>query len=187
MCSCVQDQRPTLPRLRDVFPDERLGQHGMPAGRGSVVDMSRRPISQHPPSQPYPTQHTTYPPGQSHQPPMTRAGYGPGYPPTALHPTQVRHPGHGQQAPVLYQVMAVGNNGLQPLEAATDRPIGIYRQNERQQAEPAARPKTHICKDCGFAFDRPSALATHVRTHTGERPYTCTECGECHMLDSLLL
>ena len=32
------------------------------------------------------------------------------------------------------------------------------------------------CKHCGKAFRQPGALKSHTMTHTGERPYACTDC-----------
>ena len=32
------------------------------------------------------------------------------------------------------------------------------------------------CTHCGKAFRQPGALKSHTMTHTGERPYACTEC-----------
>lgn len=38
----------------------------------------------------------------------------------------------------------------------------------------------HVCPECGKAFDRPSNLERHTRTHSGEAPFKCDEpdCGK---------
>ncbi|XP_048001189.1 zinc finger protein 595-like [Leguminivora glycinivorella] len=38
------------------------------------------------------------------------------------------------------------------------------------------RPKNHPCDWCGRAFLSNSSLQFHMNTHTGARPYKCTEC-----------
>ncbi|KAM9363214.1 uncharacterized protein ABDE67_014264 [Symphorus nematophorus] len=40
------------------------------------------------------------------------------------------------------------------------------------------RKKVCICRFCSKAFISPASLESHLRTHTGERPYGCSICGK---------
>ena len=35
----------------------------------------------------------------------------------------------------------------------------------------------HLCEMCGIMCKSPSSLKTHIRTHTGSKPYMCMWCG----------
>ncbi|KNF06653.1 hypothetical protein PSTG_00527 [Puccinia striiformis f. sp. tritici PST-78] len=48
-----------------------------------------------------------------------------------------------------------------------------HHQASTMQYNAQGRPLAYMCNTCLRAFDRPSALQIHERSHTGERPFPC--------------
>ncbi|XP_069611144.1 zinc finger protein 420-like [Ranitomeya imitator] len=46
--------------------------------------------------------------------------------------------------------------------------------------------KPFVCSECGKCFRHKSYLVIHERIHTGEKPYSCLECGKCFIQKSHL-
>ncbi|KAJ0171165.1 hypothetical protein K1T71_013364 [Dendrolimus kikuchii] len=49
-------------------------------------------------------------------------------------------------------------------------------QHKRLSHEGYKRPLKYACDMCDKVFDRMNILRSHVRTHTGERPFQCSKC-----------
>ncbi|KAG0147743.1 hypothetical protein CROQUDRAFT_61365 [Cronartium quercuum f. sp. fusiforme G11] len=52
-------------------------------------------------------------------------------------------------------------------------PAGAANMPGGMQYNAQGRPLAYMCNTCLRAFDRPSALQIHERSHTGERPFPC--------------
>ncbi|XP_023323177.1 protein escargot [Eurytemora carolleeae] len=61
--------------------------------------------------------------------------------------------------------------GLTPL--MDDDPHGSHPSSPDSSSD-----GKNVCRICGKGYARPSTLKTHLRTHSGERPYRCLQCNK---------
>lgn len=87
----------------------------------------------------------------------------------ATPPTTVK-PEYAQQHPYLFQ----GARCELPDAFKSHQPQALA-DDSKNTGPPSTAIKRHFCCYCGKGFVRPSALQTHIYSHTGEKPFVCKE------------
>lgn len=69
-----------------------------------------------------------------------------------------------------------------PQESRPIQALGLGHQqfldSSLVPAQKGPKKKLCVCRFCSKVFSSPANLESHLRTHTGERPYGCTICGK---------
>ncbi|XP_046899831.1 zinc finger protein 629-like isoform X2 [Hypomesus transpacificus] len=77
------------------------------------------------------------------------------------------------------------HGGVLLLQNRTQNNEALPRDNRPQGSH---RVKTrHQCQQCNRTFTSESHLISHMRTHTGEKPFQCQQCNKCFSLKGNLL
>lgn len=146
------------PSVNVLYPPALLSPGHYPNGATYSFTADFRPPSQSLQTQQQPQQHQPYQlnsvldPSKSSSPPRSY------YQENSLTFSPPRSP------PALTSIQTKARN-------STKSALGIHFEEEDSNDCIQSEMKPNLCRLCGKTYARPSTLKTHLRTHSGERPY----------------
>ncbi|XP_044145671.1 gastrula zinc finger protein XlCGF57.1-like [Bufo gargarizans] len=88
-------------------------------------------------------------------------------------------------------ILSDGSSSSDPLDGGrspdSSKTVKKNKSPRRSVKKTQTGEKTFSCSECGKRFNRKSILVTHKRIHTGERPFSCSECNKSFNRKSVLL
>ena len=85
------------------------------------------------------------------------------------------------------EIKSKRKDGMWRVLCENDQELQIrYPDDEREVRRLPRKTRPYECSNCGKAFLRASHLATHMRTHNGDKPHKCNQCNKAFAQSSNL-
>ncbi|KAF9228347.1 hypothetical protein BS17DRAFT_773538 [Gyrodon lividus] len=97
--------------------------------------------------------------------------------------------GKRKKPPLVLQLSSSSvSSGITPVAGPSTNPTAELAASNSKPSLKVGKKARYQCtySGCVKSYSKPSRLAEHSRSHTGERPFTCTECGKSYLRETHL-